>query len=241
MESGPSHIDIYKMFDRIAGRYDLLNGILSFGLDSLWRRSAAKYLKPKNSLEVLDLATGTGDLLISLISHQQNIRHAVGIDMSENMLTIAKKKIGSANLSDRITLIRADTARIPFADNSFDAVTIAFGIRNMPDIDIILKEMYRVLRPSGTALILEFALPEKTFLRKLFLFYLRNIVPFVGGVISGNRNAYRYLNQTIETFPFGEDFCNIMRKAGFANTKTTPLTFGIACLYTGDKTFTQNC
>ncbi len=235
MQTQPSREDIWKMFDRIAPRYDLLNRILSLGLDGSWRRRVGKYLSEGKNLKVLDLATGTGDLLLALFSNENKISSAVGLDMSAEMLATAEKKITKSNLRDSISLVRADAAQIPFPEGSFDAVTIAFGIRNVPDIDITLKQMQRVLKPSGKAIVLEFSLPENIVMRKLFLLYLKTFVPVVGAIISGDYKAYRYLNKTVETFLSREELCQAMRNAGFINVNVVPMTFGVACIYYGDK------
>ncbi len=230
-----SRVDVWKMFDRIAPRYDLLNRILSLGLDDFWRRRVGKYLPEEKNLKVLDLATGTGDLLLALFSSNANIASAFGLDMSAKMLAIAGKKIARQNLQNAVSLVRADAAEIPFADGSFDAVTMAFGIRNVPDINIVLKQMYRVLKPYGRALILEFSLPENIVMKNLFLLYLKIFVPTVGAIISGDYKAYRYLNKTVETFLSREELCQAMRSAGFINVNVAPVTFGVACIYYGEK------
>ncbi len=227
--------NIWKMFDRIAPRYDILNRILSLGLDMSWRYKTGKYLNSNKGLKILDLATGTGEMLIAMLSSNQNISYAVGLDMSPKMLAIAEKKITGLNLAHRARLIQADVAKIPFAENSFDIVTTAFGIRNVPDVAAALAEMHRVLKPGGRAIILEFSLPENIVLRKLFLLYLRIFVPAVGAIISGDYWAYRYLNKSVETFLSREELCQIMRSAGFTNVNVAPMTFGVACIYYGDK------
>lgn len=229
----------WRMFDAISPRYDILNRLLSFGLDIAWRKKMIRFL-PDNAgmgldLSLLDLATGTADVLLALVRRNQNISRAVGIDLADKMLAIGREKIARANLSDKITLAHGDANHIPFEDNAFDAVTIAFGIRNVEDHNLVLREMRRVLKASGWALILEFSLPENKILRGLHLFYLRTVVPLVGGLISGNFRAYRYLNQTIETFPYGDDFCALMEFCGFKKVKAHPLMGGVASIYVGEK------
>ncbi len=230
-------IDICGMFNRIAPRYDLLNHLLSFGQDFFWRRKVAKYLNSSGNgkLEILDLATGTGDLLISLFRENPNITKAVGLDISENMLAICREKINSHKLTEHISLIQADAAAIPFAENSFDAVTIAFGIRNTTDTFETLKEMHRILRPGGISLILEFSLPANRILRKCYLFYLRRFVPLLGRVVSGDNHAYRYFGKTVENFYGADDFCALMKEAGFLNVQANQLTAGVVCIYSGYK------
>lgn len=227
--------DSWKMFDRIAPRYDFLNHLLSFGLDISWRGQLNRFLPARPALSLLDLATGTGDVVLTLVKHNKNITRACGLDLSDAMLALARQKVKRANLNNTISLQHGDAACIPHAEAAFDAVTIAFGIRNTADPLIVLKEMYRVLNNGGRALILEFSLPGNPFTRALHLFYLRNIIPVVGGIVSGDREAYRYLNRTIEEFPCGDNFCRIMRKAGFKNLKANTLFPGIATIYQGEK------
>ncbi len=224
---------VWRMFDRIAPRYDLLNRLLSLRQDVVWRKKVAQYLPDRAGQIVLDVATGTADLLLSLFDKSDRISSAVGIDLSPKMLRLGLEKIASRRLADKISLVRADALGIPFADNSFDAVTIAFGIRNVADVPRALTEMHRVLKPGGKVLILEFSLPRNRFIRSLYQFHLRGILPRLGAIVSGDSHAYRYLNKTIETFPHGEEFCDVMRKAGFVEVQAAPLTFGIATIYHG--------
>ena len=235
MKNEPVRTDIYKMFDRIAGRYDILNKILSFGMVGRWHKRLIKRLPPQKDMSILDLATGSSDVLISLLTIRGDISQAVGLDMSEQMLILAEKKLARHDLTGKVRLIRADAAQIPCPDSSFDTVTMAFGIRNMVDVPGVLREMRRVLKPNGRVLILEFSRPKNRMLNFLYMSYLRNVLPLVGGIISGNYSAYRYLNRTIETFPAGEDFCRLMRDAGFEKTEAEPITFGTVCLYTASK------
>lgn len=222
------------MFDEISPRYDLLNRLLSFGLDVLWRERLAAFLPKHEGQRVLDVATGTADVLLALIKDLR-VQAGFGVDMAERMLDIGRAKVAHLGLENRITLHRGDAGQLPFNDNTFDTVTIAFGIRNMEDHNQVLMEMRRVLNPGGRALILEFSLPENKILRAAHLFYLRGVVPAIGGLISGHGEAYRYLNQTIERFPCGAAFCAIMQDAGFQNVNAHPLMGGIATIYTGEK------
>ncbi len=221
------------MFDRIAPRYDLLNRLLSFGRDVAWRKQVSRYLPQKAELAILDLATGTGDLLISLHNESGRVVSGVGMDLAEKMLELAKKKIDARNLDKALSVTIGDAKEIPFANGSFDTVTIAFGIRNVDPVEKALKEMYRILNPGGKALILEFSLPANALMRRLYLLYFRYVLPAVGAVISGDSYAYRYLNRTVETFPYGEDFCRLMRLAGFNDVEAHRLTFGVATIYEG--------
>lgn len=223
------------MFDRIAHRYDLLNRMLSLGQDVVWRKKVARHLPDQPELHVLDVATGTGDLIIFMQQANAAVKSGIGIDMAEKMLEFGRPKLEKAGISDQFSLKTGNAVAIPFSDNQFDAATISFGIRNVIDVPKALSEMHRVLKKNGRALILEFSLPKNALMRGLYLFYFRNILPRIGGLISGDSFAYRYLNDTVESFPYGEDFCKLMRDAGFRDVKTAPLTFGIATIYQGDK------
>ena len=226
---------VHRMFDRIAPTYSLLNHILSFGLDFLWRRRLARTLDSNRPLQILDLATGTGDLLISILRARPNITKAVGLDISENMLAICRKKIDRAALADRVTLVQADAAETHLPPDSFDAVTIAFGIRNVPDPAEALTEIHRLLRQGGRVLILEFSFPPNRILRGLYLVYLRYIVPSLGALLARDKAAYRYLNTTIESFSRNCDLPSLIQQAAFTNITTTPLTFTTVSLYSAAK------
>ena len=223
------------MFNRISSRYDFLNRLLSLRRDVVWRKKIAALLPPGKPLDVLDMATGTADVLLALCRMSDRIRFAVGIDMAQQMLTRALEKIRRAGRSQQVSVLPADALRPPFREGVFDAVTMAFGIRNVTDVDLCLREMRRVLRPGGRALILEFSLPANHWIRTLYLLYFRHILPRIGGLISGDAEAYGYLNRSVETFPYGRDFEERMEKAGFGRVKTQPLTFGIASIYMGEK------
>jgi demethylmenaquinone methyltransferase/2-methoxy-6-polyprenyl-1,4-benzoquinol methylase len=227
--------DAWRMFDRIAHRYDLLNHLLSLGTDCYWRARVARELRNHDVRRFADIATGTADQLLSLCHRCPDVECAVGIDMSARMLEFGQEKIAAEPGSTAITLVHGDALCLPLQDASVDAVTISFGIRNVVDVVGGLREMHRVLRPGGRALVLEFSLPAWGPFRAGYLFYFRHILPRIGGLISGDSHAYNYLNQTVETFPYGEAFCALMREAGFASVKATPLTFGIATIYCGDK------
>lgn len=223
------------MFDRIAHRYDLLNRLLSLGQDVVWRNRVARCLPEKSGQHILDLATGTGDQLISIFSKSGRAASGIGIDMAENMLALGRSKLKKRRLDSSVKLQTGDATAIPFPENTFDAVTISFGIRNVTNVPHSLREMRRVLQPGGRVIILEFSLPKNRLLRRFYLFYFRHILPRIGGLISGDSYAYRYLNETVETFPYGDEFCDLLREAGFEAVKMTPLTFGIATIYQGDK------
>jgi len=231
MNSNP----VGQMFDRIAPAYDILNHLLSFGRDFSWRRRLANAVVKNEKLRVLDLATGTGDILICLLRRNPNIAEAVGLDISENMLAVCRRKIARHKLTDRVRVVRADVTANGQAGGSFDVVTMGFGIRNTPDAFKTLTEIHRLLKRGGTALILEFSRPANRIHRSFYLFYVRFFVPMLGRLLSGDNHAYRYLNTSIEKFHRSDDFCRIMQKAGFSDVSATPLTFGVACLYQGTK------
>ncbi|MDQ1256202.1 MAG: demethylmenaquinone methyltransferase / 2-methoxy-6-polyprenyl,4-benzoquinol methylase [Candidatus Hydrogenedentes bacterium] len=230
--NGEARGDTAAMFDRIAPRYDLLNRLLSFRRDVAWRRRLAGALPEGGALRVLDLATGTGDVLLEVAHACPGMRLGVGLDPAGAMLERARPKIAD---HARLRLVRGDAMRIPAADSSFDAVTIAFGIRNVSGVETALAEMYRVLRPGGRVLILEFSLPGNVVLRAAYLLYFRHVLPRIGGLVSGDPAAYRYLNTSVETFPYGEAFCRLLRDAGFTEVRAFPLSGGIAALYRADK------
>lgn len=234
-QPGPSRRNVWRMFDQIAGTYDLVNRLLSMRRDVVWRRKMAGMLPPGKALRVLDLATGTCDVLLALRRHAPSVAGGAGADMSGGMLRGGQRKLAAAGLAGMFPLVRSDATRLAFADGVFDAVTIAFGIRNVVDTDAALGEMLRVLKPGGRALILEFSLPSNALFRAVYLFYFRHVLPRLGGLVSGKPVAYRYLNETVEAFPYGEAFCALMARAGFERVSAKPLTFGIATLYTGDR------
>jgi demethylmenaquinone methyltransferase / 2-methoxy-6-polyprenyl-1,4-benzoquinol methylase len=231
----PSRMQAFKMFDRIAHRYDLLNRLLSFGTDVRWRKTMNRQIPAGKELCVLDLATGTADVLIAMERACQNVASGIGLDMSGGMLKYGRQKLIALGLDQKFRLVRGDATCLGLDSKRFDAVTISFGIRNVLDVSQGLGEMHRILKPGGRALILEFSLPANRPFRALYLFYFRNILPRLGALISGDSHAYRYLNETVETFPYGEDFCKLMRDAGFEDVTATPLTFGIASLYQGER------
>lgn len=227
------------MFDRIAGRYDLLNRLLSMRQDVLWRKKLLELLPDSDSLHLLDIATGTADQILHLFEETEKIEKAVGIDMSENMLAVGQKKVDQLNLSDKVNLRVGDATEIPFKNGEFDVTTMSFGIRNVNNVLQALKENYRVLKPGGCTLILEFSLPKSKLIKKPYLFYFRNVLPKIGSAISGDASAYTYLNKSVEDFPYGDDFCRLMEEAGFTDVTATPLTFGIATIYKGKKQHTN--
>jgi demethylmenaquinone methyltransferase/2-methoxy-6-polyprenyl-1,4-benzoquinol methylase len=224
----------YKIFDEVAGTYDALNKVLSFGIDRYWRRQIKKNLPERSNLKVLDLATGTADVAI-VLSKSEKVSHIQGIDMSKGMIELGKQKVTNNNLDNKIELFIADGCNLPQEDNTFDVTTVSFGIRNFPDFKKGLSEKFRVLKPNGRSMIMEFSIPSSAIVKFVYLFYFRTILPFVGNLFSGHGDAYSYLNQTVEDFPYGNDFADVMKDVGFKNVRFIPLTFGIATLYIGDK------
>ena len=226
----------FKIFDAIAGRYDFVNSILSLGLHHGWRRAltaeAIAGARPDRKIAVLDLATGTGDVALALAREDQ-VGSVMGIDLSEGMLAVGRQKIIAQGAASKVKLEAGDA--MDLRRSGFDSATMAFGIRNVPDPLRCLSEIYRALRPGGRVVILEFALPRSRWFRALHLFYLRHVLPHIGRALSGHQFAYRYLNETIESFPYGDAFTLLMRRAGFLDTIATPLTFGIVNLYRGVK------
>jgi demethylmenaquinone methyltransferase/2-methoxy-6-polyprenyl-1,4-benzoquinol methylase len=229
----PSREEIWKMFDQISLTYDRVNRFMTFGLDLFWRKRLARFLPQGRPLDLLDGATGTGDQIFSLLSSKNLINKAVGIDLSKEMLALAEKKCKGKEA--RVSFQEASLLAIPFETESFDCVTLSFGIRNVTDVNLALTECFRVLKKGGRLLILEGSLPENRFFKRLFLFHLRCILPLIGKLISKNKSAYRYLNKTIETFPCGEAFCLLLKEAGFAKVALHPMTFGSVTLYIGEK------
>jgi demethylmenaquinone methyltransferase/2-methoxy-6-polyprenyl-1,4-benzoquinol methylase len=227
--------DSWKMFNAIAGRYDFLNRLLSLGQDVRWRRALKQFLPDTNGQTILDLATGTADVLIVLSKENPKIHRGFGVDPAVKMLEIGREKIRLQHLDDRLILQQGDAQALSFPDKTFDCVTISFGIRNIPDLRLALLEMYRVTKEGGRILILEFSKPENPFLKAGHWLYLQTVVPLVGFLFSGNFKAYTYLNQTIQTFPYGERFCKILKQMGFVDIKAHPLMGGAATIYVAHK------
>lgn len=230
-----SKANSWQMFNEISPRYDFLNHFLSFGLDIHWRQQMRQFLPEGSNLKIMDLASGTADVLIELCRNNKNIREGVGLDLAEKMLNIGRKKVHKAGLDGKIKLQKADAHQIPFSDNQFDAVTIAFGIRNMNLTTKVLQEMARMLKPGGRVIVLEFSLPANPIIRFLDLIYLRYIVPAMGFIFSRHYKAYKYLNQTIETFPYGQAFCNMLHDVGLKDAKAHTLMAGVASIYVAHK------
>lgn len=226
---------IAGMFDAIAPRYDLLNGVLSAGLDRYWRRRAIRSLAFTGRETLLDVCTGTGDVAIAAARATRGARRVLGIDFAGAMLTRARQKISARDLTTRVSVARGDAMSLPVAAGSVDGVTIAFGIRNVAAPEVACRELLRVLRPGGRLAILEFGLPVIPAVRPLYLWYFRHVLPRIGRVVSRHDAAYSYLPASVGAFPWGETFADILRTQGFNNVKARPLTFGIVYLYTAQK------
>ncbi len=224
---------VRSLFDGIARRYDLLNHLLSCGFDILWRKRAIRLLLERHPRLILDLATGTADLAIEAAKTLGAI--VTGVDISDHMLAIGREKVRRLGLKDRVLLSKGRAETLDVETNSFDAVTVAFGVRNFADVGRGLQEMYRVLRPGGTVLVLEFSKPNAMLLGSLYRFYFLRILPVIGGWVSRSRSSYQYLPNSVQEFPDGEDFLSLLRSAGFTETLSHPLTMGIATIYTGRK------
>ena len=225
---------VAAMFDSIAPRYDRVDRVLSGGIDISWRKKALGYLSHLNPKKILDVATGTADVAIMSAKMLQPEK-IIGIDISEGMLEGGRKKIKKASLEQIIELRQGDSETINFPEHSFDAVTVSFGVRNFENLEKGLKEIYRVLKPGGRLVILEFSKPKYPLLAAFYRFYMKIAAPQLAGWISKNKQAYEYLDSSISAFPEGKDFIAVLDKTGFKKTICKQLTFGIASIYTGDK------
>ena len=224
---------IAAMFNSISGKYDFLNHFLSLGIDILWRKRAVRLLKKHQPKLILDIATGTGDFAIEALS--LNPEKIIGVDISEGMLSVGREKLIKKNLTDKIELISGDSEFLPFEDNLFDAVIVSFGVRNFENLEKGLSDMLRVLKPGGKVVILEFSKPKSFPFKQIYQFYFQWILPKIGKLISKNHAAYTYLPDSVEAFPDGDDFLNILNKIGFQKNQCTPLTLGISSIYSGSK------
>ena len=220
------------LFDGIAPVYDRVNTVVSVGTDRFWRARVRKALPPGEGLRVLDVATGTGEIAFELL-RSPRVAEVVGVDPAAQMLAMAERKAKTISRGGDVRFQQMDAIALAFDDASFDVVTVAFGVRNMTDPIAALRELRRVLRPGGRLLVLEFSLPASALVRGPFLVYFRHVLPRVGGWISGKADAYRYLNRSVEGFPYGEDFAEILRNVGLRDVRFDPLSLGIATLYQG--------
>ena len=224
---------VAEMFNNISNKYDFFNHFLSAGIDVSWRKKAIQQLKKLQPQNILDVATGTAD--VALMTYKMlHPKKITGIDISEGMLNLGRKKIAEAGLGGIIELQSGDSEKILFPDNSFDAITVAFGVRNFENLEMGLKEMYRVLQPGGKTVILEFSKPKGAF-KLLYNFYMKFLAPTMVQLFSKNKKAYQYLNDSVQAFPEGETFLNLMNEAGFTQTYLKPLSLGICTIYCGSK------
>jgi len=224
---------VTKMFDTISGEYDGLNRVISFGIDIKWRKKVVEIVKATNPDSILDIATGTGDLAINLA--ETNATKIIGLDISSGMLDIGKTKITAKKLDDRIEMIIGDSENMPFEDNSFDAITVAFGVRNFETLENGLKDILRVLKPGGTFVILETSVPTKFPFKQGYTFHSKIVLPTIGKLFSKDKTAYKYLSESASVFPYGENLNNILRNIGFINVIDLPQTFGVATIYKASK------
>lgn len=224
---------VSKMFDNISENYDNLNRIISFGIDIKWRKKILKMVSEKKPKNILDIATGTGDLAILL--SESSAEKIIGLDISEGMLEVGRQKINQKKLSDKIEMVLGDSEKIPFDDNTFDCITVAFGIRNFENLEKGLTEILRVLKPNGLFVILETSVPEKFPFKQGYNFYTKKIMPFIGKLFSKDKDAYQYLADSASIFPYGKNLNNILSKIGFIEVKHLPQTFGVATIYFASK------
>lgn len=224
---------VAQMFDTISGNYDGLNRVISFGVDVKWRKKVLALVAAKNPQTILDIATGTGDLAILMTN--TSATKIIGLDISDGMLEVGRKKIADKKLSDKIEMMLADSENMPFEDNAFDAITVAFGVRNFEHLEKGLSEILRVLKPGGIFVILETSNPTKFPFKQGYVFYTKNILPLIGKLFSKDNSAYTYLSESASVFPFGEALNNILRKIGFIDVTALPQTFGVATIYSASK------
>lgn len=224
---------VEQMFDTISGNYDTMNRMITLGTDQGWRRKVLKIVSDTQPESILDIATGTGDLAILL--SQTKATRIIGLDLSAGMLEVGREKVKELNLDQRIEMIQGDSENLPFEDNTFDAITVGFGIRNFEDLEKGLTEILRVLKPNGIFVILETSVPTTFPLKQGYNFYTKTIVPFMGKLFSKDQKAYAYLSESAKNFPFGEELNNILTKVGFTSVKHEPQTMGIATIYSATK------
>ncbi len=220
---------VTRMFDNISGNYDFMNRLMTFGIDVKWRKKVVKMVAETKPRKILDIATGTGDFAIMLAEIKPD--KIVGLDISQGMLEVGKKKVAEKDLDHLIEMVLGDSENLPFEDDSFDAVTVGFGVRNFENLDKGLQEINRVLRPGGIFVVLETSQPEKFPFKQGYKFYSKYIIPFLGRLFSKDKNAYEYLPESAESFPYGQAFNNILKKNQFKSVQNYPLMFGAASIY----------
>jgi len=232
-DEGSKKEQVAQMFDNISERYDFLNHILSLNIDKSWRKKVVKKIAQANAKRVLDVATGTADLAIALTkAHPDEV---VGIDISNGMLDVGRQKIKKKDLTHIISLEQADSENLPFGNDVFDAVTVAFGVRNFENLEKGLAEIKRVLKPGGKLLVLEFSQPAAFPFKQVYRFYFKNILPGLGKMVSKDASAYTYLPASVDAFPYGQDFNDILHKVGYSKAEFQPVTFGVASIYDATK------
>lgn len=224
---------VTQMFDTISNEYDGLNRVISFGFDVKWRKKVVEFVAATNPESILDIATGTGDLAIALA--QTNAQKIIGLDISEGMLEVGRKKITKKNMNAKIEMVCGDSEQLPFEDHSFDAITVSFGIRNFENLEKGLAEILRVLKPNGIFVILETSVPQKTPYKQGYNLYSKNLLPLIGKLFSKDKTAYKYLSESASVFPHGEALNNILTNIGFINAIAIPQTFGVATIYLASK------
>ena len=224
---------VEKMFNNISKEYDILNRVISFGIDVSWRKKIVKILKSKNPSIILDVATGTGDLAIAMV--KTNAQKIIGLDISKGMLDVGIEKIKDKNLNNTIEMVIGDSENLKYENDFFDAVTVSFGVRNFESLDSGLSEIFRVLKPNGSLVILETSNPTKFPFKQFYRFYSKFILPSIGKIFSKDKVAYNYLSESSAEFPYGEKFNNILKKIGFTNVVDFPQTFGVATIYVASK------
>lgn len=224
---------VTKMFDTISKNYDGLNRVISFGIDIKWRKKVVEILKKEQPNSILDIATGTGDLAIALT--KTGAKKIVGLDISPGMLEVGKEKVTNKNLDSTIEMVVGDSENLVFENNTFDAVTVSFGVRNFETLETGMAEILRVLKPNGTLVVLETSVPTKTPYKQGYSFYTKNILPLIGKIFSKDDSAYGYLSESASVFPHGESFNNILREIGFIDVTNKPQTFGVASIYVAKK------
>lgn len=224
---------VAQMFDTISGNYDGLNRVISFGIDISWRKKVLKLVSAKNPKTILDIATGTGDLAILMA--ETSATEIIGADISEGMMEVGRKKVAEKGLDNKIKLVYGDSENLPFEDNYFDAITVAFGVRNFETLEKGLGDILRVLKPNGVFVILETSVPTKFPFKQGYNFYSKYLLPLIGRLFSKDRSAYAYLSESASVFPHGEALNNILRKVGFIEVKNMPQTLGVATIYSASK------
>jgi demethylmenaquinone methyltransferase/2-methoxy-6-polyprenyl-1,4-benzoquinol methylase len=232
-KDGSKREQVAEMFDNISPKYDLLNHLLSGGVDIYWRKKAIKLLRKQQPKVILDIASGTGDFAIEALS--LNPDKIIGVDISEGMLAVGREKVKKLGKQNIITLQSGDSENLAFQNNYFDAVIVSFGVRNFQNLLAGLTEMNRVMKSDGTCVVVEFSKPRSFPFKQLYNFYFKYILPLIGKTVSKDSSAYTYLPESVQAFPDGEAFLEIFKKAGFQNTKCIPLTFGICTIYIGQK------